>query len=206
MSEFFHNLSTQALSKSDNSGLLKFDVVNKFNKSINSLLVNEMLAYENAEIEKLQNFLVGDEPTINNKTESAILQETLKDEKRPSDADNDDSHIPILKRAGEIEQKNIIQNSLFLETKLKKVERDFETVNTLGEEGTGEVIQIITNPDYEHIFNNMINVDDWVYKIMENQEVREPRLDRHTPQFLCSSRCVDLKKQWKFSPSNACKQ
>ena len=44
----------------------------------------------------------------------------------------------------EIEQGNIIQNSLFLETKLKKDKRDFETVNNLVKEGTCELIH--TNP------------------------------------------------------------
>ena len=80
LSEFFHNLSMQALSKSDDSILFKFDTINRLNKSLNSFLVNKMLAYENAKTEKLQNFfdpptVVGDEPTINNKTESKILKE-----------------------------------------------------------------------------------------------------------------------------------
>ena len=78
--EFFHNLSMQALSKSDDSILLKFDTINRLNKSLNSFLVNKMLAYENTKMEKLQNFfdpptVVGDEPTINNRTESKILKE-----------------------------------------------------------------------------------------------------------------------------------
>ena len=56
MSYFFHNLSTQALSESDNSILLKFDVINRLSKSINSLLINKTVTCENAEIEKLHNF------------------------------------------------------------------------------------------------------------------------------------------------------
>ena len=51
---FFQSLSMQALSKSGNS-ILKFHAINRLNKSINSLLVNEALAYENAQIEKIQN-------------------------------------------------------------------------------------------------------------------------------------------------------
>ena len=62
ISDLFHNLSMQALSKPDDSILWKCDVTNKLNKSVNSLLVNEMFAYENAEIENLQNFF--DPPTI----------------------------------------------------------------------------------------------------------------------------------------------
>ena len=74
--------------------------MNRLNKSIKGLLVNETLAYENAEIEKLQNFfdpaiVAGNELTINNKIESTIVKQILKDEKPPSDVD--DSDIPIAK-------------------------------------------------------------------------------------------------------------
>ena len=96
----------QALSKSGDSILLKFNAINRLNKSINSLLINEMLAYENAEIENLQNFfdpliVVGNELTTDNKIESTIVKEVLKDEKPPSDVN--DSDVPIAKRAEEIE-------------------------------------------------------------------------------------------------------
>ena len=146
-----------------------------------------MFAYENAEIEKLQIFfyppvIVGDEATINIKIESEIVKEISKDGKLPSDVDYDDNDIPIAKTTEETEQENIIQNSLFLETKLKKDERDFETVNKFIEEGTRELIQTITNPDYEPIFNNIINVNDWTNKMKEDQEIREPKLDRHKQQ------------------------
>ena len=161
MSRFFHNLSMQALSKSDDLILLKFEAINKLNKGRNTLLVNKMLANENAEIEKLQNFFdppvtVGDEPTIINK----IVSTNVKDEKPPSEVNNNDSDISIAKTTEEIEQGNIIQNSHFLETELKKEERDFETVNNLVEEATCKLIQTITNPDYEPIFNNIININD----------------------------------------------
>ena len=42
--------------------------------------------------------------------------------------------------------------------------------------------QTITNHDYEPIFNNRISVNDWANKIQEDQEIREPKLDRHTQQ------------------------
>ena len=85
--------------------------------------------------------------------------------------------------AEEIEQENIIQNRLFLETELKKEERYSENVTNLVKEGTPrELIQTITNPNYQLIFNNIINVNDWTIKIKKDQEIREPKLDRHTQQ------------------------
>ena len=131
MNEFFHNLSMQALSESI---CRKLDTISKLNKSINRLLVNEMLAYENAQIENFFSppTIPGGEQALNNKIERAIVKEILKDEKPPFDINNDDdSDIPIAKTAEEIEQEKIIQNSLFLETELKKVKRDFETLNNL---------------------------------------------------------------------------
>ena len=80
--------------------------------------LNKTLVYENTEIEKLQNLfdpptVVGDELTFNNKIESTIVKEILKDENLPPDVD--DSDIPIAKTTEETEQENIIQNSLVLE-------------------------------------------------------------------------------------------
>ena len=41
---------------------------------------------------------------------------------------------------------------------------------------------MITNPDDEPVFNNIISVNEWANKIKEDQEIREPTLDRHTQQ------------------------
>ena len=129
MNEFFYNLSMQALSKSDKIISLKFDATNRLTKNINSLLVSEALAFENAKTKKLQSLLfdlptvVGDEPAIKNKTECTIVKEVLKDKKPPSDVD--DSDILIVNTAEETEQENIIQNNLFLETELRKGQKRF---------------------------------------------------------------------------------
>ena len=93
------------------------------------MLVSEARVFENAKTKKLQNLLfdlptvVGDEPTIKNKTESTIVKKVLKDKKPPSDID--DSDILIVKTVEETEQENIIQNNLFLETELKKGRKRF---------------------------------------------------------------------------------
>ena len=46
MSKSFPNLSMQALSKFDDAILIKFDAINKLNKSLNDLLTAEALAFE----------------------------------------------------------------------------------------------------------------------------------------------------------------
>ena len=45
MSEFFHTLSLQALSRSNNTIILNFNAVNKLNKSINSLSESKILTF-----------------------------------------------------------------------------------------------------------------------------------------------------------------
>ena len=58
MREFFHNLSMQALSKSDDLILLKFDPVNRLNKRINSLLVNKRLSMKMLRFKNYKNSLI----------------------------------------------------------------------------------------------------------------------------------------------------
>ena len=56
MSEFFHNLSMQALSKSAGAILITFDVINKLNKSLNNLLKAEALAFETERVSRIVTF------------------------------------------------------------------------------------------------------------------------------------------------------
>ena len=53
MSEFFHNSSMQALSKSDDAILIKFDTLNKLNKSLNNLLMAEALAFDTERVSRM---------------------------------------------------------------------------------------------------------------------------------------------------------
>ena len=50
MSEFFHNLSMQALSKSDDTIVFKFDARNRLNKSLKDLLMAESLAFDTEDL------------------------------------------------------------------------------------------------------------------------------------------------------------
>ena len=53
MSEFFHNSSMQALSKSDDAILIKFNTLNKLNKSLNNLLMAEALALDTERVSRM---------------------------------------------------------------------------------------------------------------------------------------------------------
>ena len=53
MSEFFHNLSMQALSKSDDTIVIKFDAINRLNKILNDFLTAVSLAFETAKTSRM---------------------------------------------------------------------------------------------------------------------------------------------------------
>ena len=57
-SEFFHNLSMQALSKSGDAILIKFVAINKLNESLNDFLTVELLAFETERISRMITFSI----------------------------------------------------------------------------------------------------------------------------------------------------
>ena len=58
MSELFHNLPMETLSKSDYTILSKFDAINKLNKSLNDFMRAETLAFETESVSRMMPFLV----------------------------------------------------------------------------------------------------------------------------------------------------
>ena len=50
MSEFYHNLSMQALSKSNDEVFLKFNPINCLNKNLNNLLIGKIRVFEMAKV------------------------------------------------------------------------------------------------------------------------------------------------------------
>ena len=156
----------QALSISDDSIVLKFHALKRLNKNINDMVdTNIHMQKKGAVISKIKNFdppaIIGDEQTINNKIESIIVKEFLNNEKPSTDTgnDNDDnnnlSDIPLAKVAEKIEPE------------IDKIGEDLQ-----------KLFQANICSDYEPAFNNVIDIHDWANKIKEDQEMREPKLDR----------------------------
>ena len=80
MREFFHNLSMQAWTISDDSVVLKLDAIKKLNKNMNDLINSNIpMQKKGAVISGIQHLdpptIVGDEPTFNNKISSIIVNE-----------------------------------------------------------------------------------------------------------------------------------
>ena len=167
MSEFFHNLSMQALSKSDDTIVIKFDAINRLNKSLNDLLMAESLAFSIERISSMTTeffdwpISVAGEQT-DKKIEENIVRSILNDERMKFPTDTD--HISLRNTAEEIKQQSIDENELFIETELKKNERDVETLENLINDANRDLIKTFTDPSDVMILDDVINVNDWVNK------------------------------------------
>ena len=132
MIEYVHNLSMQALSKSGDTTVIKLDAVNRLNKSLNNFLTAESLAFDTAKISGMTTELFGrptfvtGQQTDNKRIENSIVRNILNDKKMEFATDID--HINLPNTAENIKQQSIGENKSFIETELKKSERDVETL------------------------------------------------------------------------------
>ena len=117
----------QALSKSGDTTVIKLDTINRLNKSLNNLLTAESRRISGMTTELLgrPTFVTG-EQTDNKRIENSIVRNILNDEKMEFATDID--HINLPNMAEEIKQQSIDENKLFIETELKKNERDVQTL------------------------------------------------------------------------------
>ena len=122
----------QALSKSDDTIVIKFDAINRLNKSLNDLLTAKFLAFDTARIWRMTTeffdrpIFVTVEQSDNKRIENSSGRNVLNDEKMKFPTDTD--HISLPNTAEEIKQQSIDEIKLFTETKLKNNKRDVETL------------------------------------------------------------------------------
>ena len=79
MTEFFQNLSLQALDELDETTNIKFDAINELNKSINNLLMDEANKFINQKNQRLSFDLVNNFKSENKKIEQDIVDNILND-------------------------------------------------------------------------------------------------------------------------------
>ena len=77
----------------------------------------------------------------------------------------------------EIKQQSIDENKLFIETELKKNERDVETLENLINDANRDLIETFKDPSNGMILDDVINVNDLVNKT-DNK-----KLDQDVQQF-----------------------
>ena len=79
MTEFFQNLSLQALDELDETTDIKFDVINELNKSINNLLMDEANKFINQRNQRLIFNSVNNFKSKNKKIEEDAVDNILND-------------------------------------------------------------------------------------------------------------------------------
>ena len=107
----------QALSKSDDPILIKFDPINKLNKVLNDLLTGEVLAFETERVSRMMTFFnlpvfVSEEQTDNDRIVKDIVTNISNGEK--TDFPTNTDHISLPNTAEEIKQQSIDENKLFI--------------------------------------------------------------------------------------------
>ena len=78
----------------------------------------------------------------------------------PTDTD----HICLPNTAEEIKEQSIDEKKLFIETELKKDERDVETLENLINDAKRDLIKTFTDPSDGMIVDDVINVNEWINK------------------------------------------
>ena len=99
--------------------------------------------------------------TNDKKIDENIVRSILNDEKIEFPTDTD--HISLPNTAEEIKKESIDENKLFIETELKKNERDVETLEKLINDANRD-LKRLTDPSNGMILDHVINVNDWVNK------------------------------------------
>ena len=108
MSEFFHNLSMQALNEMDNRVKLKFDAISDLNKNIYNLLITEANKFKTLPKEiRMGNF--ADHKTENQKFEDDVVRNILYDFKVEYPHDSD--HLTFPNTADEIKNRLLMNLS-----------------------------------------------------------------------------------------------
>ena len=70
-------------------------------------------------------------------------------------------HRTLPNTAEEIKQQKIEEEKMFLETQLKKNERDAEMLENLLDEAKRDIIETFSEPSVDVIVDDIINVNDW---------------------------------------------
>ena len=148
-SEFSHNLLMQALSKSDNSVLIKFDSVSLLAKNINEIFQNKVfeLKKENLKIQEKLNEEIYEKNLNTSKIDIKLIEGSITgsiENDIKIDYPNEDN-FPMSQTAEKIDKDRIKEEIEYLQTGITMWSRNFETIQNI-EDKRNELIKSITNP------------------------------------------------------------
>ena len=180
MSEFFHNLSWQALTNDNDSIKIEFTVITELVKSINLLLQKKIYdsKRKTALIKaKIQNKILSKEPEIL-KTNNEIVKQKIVTDILNSDKTDYTSqyNFPTVKTDEEAERDGINENTNYIATELVKKERDIQIIDDITKKNQIDLIRSIADPGDGVITNENVTSTD--YTRNDNNEPVQPQLDQ----------------------------
>ena len=180
MSEFFHNLSWQALTNDNDSIKIEFTVITELVKSINLLLQKKIYdsKRKTALIKaKIQNKILSKEPEIlktnNEIVEQKIVTDILNNDKTDYTSQY---NFPTVKTDEEAERDGINENTNYIATELVKKERDIQIIDDITKKNQIDLIRSIADPGDGVIINENVTSTD--YTRNDNNEPVQPQLDQ----------------------------
>ena len=154
MAEFFHNLSMQALSISNDKVILKFDAISALIRNITCLLQNRVNESIDAERQKSE-----DLARLINDYENAIGK-TIMDDVTDSINKNEavklpDDFKPLTILSGEkIKKENKKEQENFIDTSQIFNSKDFKTTRNINEEEKMKIFKTIVDPNEGLLVDN----------------------------------------------------
>ena len=179
MSEFFHNLSWQALTNDNDSVKIKFEAITELVKSINSLLQQRI--YESKKRAIVTNYNIQKKlfekeavqlKTDNETVEQKVVTDILNNDK----TDYIPRHnLPTVKTDEEAERDRTNENENYIATELVKKERDIQIIDDITKKNQKDLIRSVADPADGIITNENVTPPD--YTRNDNNEPIQPQLD-----------------------------
>ena len=179
MSEFFHNLSWQALAADNDGILLQFEAIGILTHSINNLLHREMNNERADTIRSRINFT--NILSENFTDETRTVQDTVEDNLVHDIINNDQTDygpqytFPRPKTEDEIEKARVDKNINFIEGELAKNARDFEIAADIEAQEKADLLRNILDPGFGLITNEDVSALDAIRN--DNGDSAIPHLD-----------------------------
>ena len=181
MSEFFHNLSWQALTYDNDSIQVKFEAATELVKNINHFIQKQMYENKKKTMEigkKIVEQLTSKEP-VDTKTEIEQVEEnTVNDIITNDNADYTPVYVPpTIKTEEKIDEDKKEWNKNFLATEVAWRERDLEIIDDIEAKNQVALIQSAVDPRDGLLTNEEVDQTD--YNRTEHNEPIAPQLDNN---------------------------
>ena len=179
MSEFFHNLSWQALTNENDSIKIEFTAITELVKSINLLLQKKIYQSKRKTAlinTKIQNKILSKALEILKTNNEIVEQKVVTDILNNANTDYTPQYnFPTVKTDEEVDRDRINESKNYIATELVKKERDIQTIEDITKKNQKDLIRSIVDPGDGFMTNEDITATD--YTRNDNNEPVQPQLD-----------------------------